>query len=193
MNRRDKIYDRKLDNPEMRIDLILEGCLVGKSASERKLFELFYGYVMSICHRYSGSKEDAKEMLNDTFLTVFKYLDRYDSEYPFRPWIRKVAINCCLKHLKKYSRLTSKREVTFSKSHLLVDQKDDEESCQRLIQFLPPRYRAVFNLFVMDEYKHHEIAELLDISVGTSKSNLSRAKKYLEDILRRHPQLLESL
>jgi RNA polymerase sigma-70 factor (ECF subfamily) len=154
-------------------------------AAERKLFELYYGYVLSICQQYGKSKQEFEEMLNDTFYTVFRYLVRYDEQYDFKPWLRKVCVNSCLKYLKKYRIEFETEELTQRTENRNVELADDISSDHvfKIINQLPRAYRIVFNLYVIEEYKHHEIAELLGISVGTSKSNLSRAKMKLEEII----------
>ena len=154
-------------------------------AAERKLFELYYGYVITICKRYGKSKQEREEMVNDAFYTVFRYLERYDEQYDFKPWLRKVCINSCLQYLKKYKITFETEELTQlveDKTIVLADDIDSEHIFQMINQ-LPRAYRIVFNLYIIEEYKHHEIAELLGISVGTSKSNLSRAKMKLEEII----------
>ncbi len=156
-------------------------------AAERKLFELYYGYVLSICRQYGKSKQEAEEMLNDAFYTVFRYLDRYDEQYDFKPWLRKVCVNSCLKYLKKHRIEFETEELTQRAESENVELADDidSEHIFKMINQLPRAYRIVFNLYVIEEYKHHEIAELLGISVGTSKSNLSRAKIKIEEIIRK--------
>lgn len=158
---------------------------MGNLAAERKLFELYYGYVMSICKRYGKSKQEVEEMLNDAYYTMFKYLDRYDEQYDFKPWLRKVCINSCLQYLKRYKIKFETEELTQTIENKDIELADDIDSDHifQMISQLPNAYRIVFNLYVIEEYKHHEIAELLGISVGTSKSNLSRAKVKLEEIL----------
>ena len=172
-------------NKGINIQLIIEGCLKGHAPSEQKLFESYYAYVKSICLRYAGNLEEAEEMLNDTFYKVFRYLERYDQEQRFLPWLRKVCINACLEYNRKYLQkiaiepLEKSMEETIGPDHdfFELDPQVDVSACLRL---LSPAYRTIFNLYVIEEYKHHEIAEILSISVNTSKSNLSRAKEVLK-------------
>ncbi len=126
-------------------------------------------------------------MLNDAYYTVFKYIDRYDEQYDFKPWLRKVCINSCLQYLKKYTIKFETEELTQTAENINVELTDDIDSDHifKMINQLPKAYRIVFNLYVIEEYKHQEIAELLGISVGTSKSNLSRAKMKLEEIIKK--------
>lgn len=154
-----------------------------------------YGFVKSICMRYSKNNQEAEEMLNDTFYTAFKYLDRYDVAYEFNPWIKKVCVNCCLKYLKKYKsnfELVAIKDLDFVENNNTELNFSKDTDKLKLIKKLPPAYRAVFNLFVFEEYKHSEIADKLNISVGTSKSNLSRAKAILKKVILENKDLLNN-
>ena len=165
---------------KVNLQLILEGCRNGNSMSQRKLYEYYYGFAMKIGLRYGKNKEEALEIVNDGFLKVFKNINRYDVKYPFNGWLHRVIVNAGIDYYR-----SNKNQLSFLE---LVDgyhAKDTSESFPPIfpsedmlpvIQELSPAYRMVFNLYVMEEYKHHEIAELLGISVGTSKSNLARAK-----------------
>lgn len=171
------------------IKLIIAGCLDHNQASEKRLFEIYYGYVRSVCSRYAKQEQEADEMLNDTFYTAFKYLDRYDSTYDFKPWIRKVCVNCCLQHLKKYElkfRTIDIEDVPSINLPITLSDEVEGSVLLTLIKELSPAYRMVFNLFVFEEYKHSEIAELLNISIGSSKSNLSKAKAKMETLITKY-------
>ncbi len=156
----------------------------GESKAQRELFALFYPYVLAIALRYMGGREEAEEALNDTFLKVFGKLKTFNKEYPMKAWIRKICVNTCIDRI----RVIKKKPITvdLGKAAELEAKGELEifDDCSLLpaIQALPPRYRAVFNLYVFEEYKHREIAEELGISEGTSKSNYARAKQ----ILRKH-------
>lgn len=128
-------------------------------------------------------------MLTDTFLKIFRNIDKYDPDYEFKPWIRKICINSCLSYNKKYF----KHQKTISLD-LINDFENNEnesiaeyfsaEECLSFLTNLTPQYRTVFNLYVFEDMKHHEIAQELNISVGTSKSNLSRAKNQLIEAMK---------
>lgn len=126
-------------------------------------------------------------MLNDGFLRIFTNIDQFDADFPFKGWLRKVLINAAIDYYRKHKR---HHLTTFSEDLTqLIEQKQDEpivgpdEDVLALLQKLPPAYQMVFNLYVMEGFKHHEIAEKLNISVGASKSNLSRAKEKLRTLL----------
>lgn len=178
---------------EKRINLkiLLEACRRGNRGSQKKLYEHFYAYGMSVSLRYSKNNEEAKEILNDAFLKVFTRIDQYDSNFPFKGWFRKVLVNTALDYYR--SRHQKQAEQLIFSPGLLESELQEasappprvspEEDLLPIVQQLPPAYRMVFNLYVMEEYKHHEIADMLNISVSTSKSNLFRAKAKLRDML----------
>jgi len=169
------------------IKLIIEGCLAQSPASQKRLFDLRYGFVMSICQRYARTRAQAQEMLNDTFYNVFKFIDRYDPKYPFEPWLRKVCVNCCLMYQRKYFKKENlypleEKYIDIQYEEMKLPEPEDYDY-MKLLKDLPPACRTVLLLFVIEGYKHHEIAEKLGISIGTSKSNLSRAKRLLYEMV----------
>lgn len=165
----------------------LNGCRKDRRESQRKLYQHFYGYSMSICLRYGKNREEAAEILNDGWLKIFAKIKQYDSDYPFKPWCRRILINCAIDYHRKVRQLPIFMDIDdvaegeYAKISLPVI--SDIDDMLPILQLLPPAYRMVFNLAVFEEYKHHEIAELLSISIGTSKSNLSKAKSKLRSIL----------
>lgn len=175
------------DKDNLKLELLLQGCREGRRGSQRKLYELFYGYGMNICLRYAKNETEAQEMLNDGFLRVFTRLHQYDSDFPFKGWLRKVLINSAIDYHRKHKR--HQLSIATEDIGKLVEERQDMpdlhagEDVMLYVQQLPPAYRMVFNLYVMEGYKHHEIAEKLSISVGASKSNLSRAKEKLRKLL----------
>ena len=175
------------------LSLILEGCRNGNPLSQRKLYEYYYGFAMNIALRYGKNKEEALEILNDGFLKVFRNIKRYDSAYPFKGWLHRVVVNAGIDYYRSNKNQFSFSELTEINQHIETDEVlptiSSKEDMLPVIQELPPAYRMVFNLYVMEEYKHHEIAELLGISVGTSKSNLARAKGKIRKSILQQRQL----
>ena len=148
---------------------------------------MYYAYGMSICIRYSDNRDEAAEILNEGFMKIFTNIQKYDFSMPFKPWLRRILINCSINNYK--IKVKRQQEVSLENS----TEKDDQEGILSgiayheiidMIQKLSPAYRTVFNLYVIEGYKHEEIAEMLGISVGTSKSNLSKAKQNLREILK---------
>ena len=170
---------------QVHLQLILDGCRLHNPTSQKLLYRHFFGYSMNICLRFSKCKEAAEEILNDAFLKVFQNIDQYKRELPFRPWLRRILINASIDYYRIHH--------NYIKSIFLKDMNDvvseemtvnsNSKDFLPTIQQLPPAYRMVFNLYVLEEYKHQEIAEKLSITVGTSKSNLARAKTKLQSML----------
>lgn len=176
-----------MSDSNLSLKLLLEGCLRKNRNSQRKLYEHFYGYGMNICLRYSRNREEALEILNDSFLKVFAKLDRYDSAYPFKGWFRRILINTAIDYHRTHQKYPIHLELSeidpLVGSEPVMPVLSPQNDMLPIIQQLPPAYRMVFNLYVMEGYKHHEIAEMLNISVGTSKSNLLRAKAKLKKMV----------
>ena len=171
-------------------DIEIARAIEGDLNAQRFLFEAYYAYVLSISLRYMASREVAEEVLNDIFLKVFNKLKLYDKNYPFKAWIRKVAINTCIDRLRSTPKFPNWSELTIHfMGHLEDEDSDikvgemDEQPFLPVLQKLPPRYRAVFNLYVFEEYTHKEIGQALGIHEGTAKSNYARAKKIIKQHL----------
>lgn len=175
-----------LEGQTDRIDKILNGCRKQRRESQKMLYEEFYGYGMSICLRYADNRDEAAAILNDGFMKIFTNIRQFDLSKPLKPWLRKIMINTAINHYHR-----KQRSVQFDEMER-ADQEAETESIisgisyQEIIAMLhklPPAYRTVFNLFVIEGYKHEEIAKTLGITVGASKSNLFKAKEYLRKIL----------
>jgi RNA polymerase sigma-70 factor (ECF subfamily) len=143
---------------------------------------------MSVCLRYSKDAEEARDVLNDGFLKVFTKLKLYDPKKPFKGWVRRIMINTALDNyrhnLKHYNLLDIENAVPEADAYDVL-QKINYEYLIGLVQALSPAYRTVFNLYAIDGYTHEEIADLLGISVGTSKSNLAKARANLRAALKK--------
>lgn len=156
--------------------------------SQRNLYEHFYGYGLSVCLRYSDSRDEAVELLNEAFMKIFTNLKKFDFSKPFKPWLRRILINVCINNFRK-KKINFTTELEEANSQITPDDILSGISYDEILDMirkLSPGYRAVFNLFVIEGYKHEEIAKMLNISVGTSKSNLSKAKKNMQIILREY-------
>lgn len=142
---------------------------------------------MSICLRYAANREESLEILNDGYLKVFQYIDQYDPQRPFTHWFRRILINGAINYFKKNLNdsqivgLENILEIPDIRTNALSNLKYND--IIQLIQALPIKYRTVFNLYAIEGYDHQEISDLLGISVGTSKSNLHRARLKLRNML----------
>jgi RNA polymerase sigma-70 factor, ECF subfamily len=173
----------------------IDGCLSNDRKAQRQLYKEFYGKMLSICMRYAGDRDEAKDILQDGFIKVFQSLDKFNQDGSLEGWIRRIMVNTALDKIRK-----DKRSLTLSQSEDLLDvgvqmeEEEEEEDLDermelnmkdviRAMQDLSPGYKAVFNLYVLENMTHREIAEELGISEGTSKSNLAKAKLNLRKIL----------
>ena len=141
---------------------------------------------MSISLRYASNRDEASEILNDAFMKLFTHLKRFDLSKPFKPWLRKIVVNTAINHYHKKQREFHVEEVQQAKNESDTEKILSGISYQEvigLLQKLPPAYRTVFNLYVIEGYSHEEIAGMLNIAPGTSKSNLFKAKEQLKIIL----------
>ncbi len=169
------------------MQLLVQGCRKNDRESQRLLYQHYYAYAMSICIRYSHSVEEAKEIVNDGFLKVFKKIDQHEKESSFKSWLRRIMINMAIDHYRKevkhyHHQDIEKVSVLLTDNGNAVNDLSHAELIQ-LIQNLTPAYRTVFNLYVIDGFTHQEISKLLGISVGTSKTNLMKARSKLRKVL----------
>ena len=171
----------------------VEACALNKRESQKILYSSFYGYAMAICDRYTSKQEDAVEILNDGFLKIFREIHHYKPAYAdvvssFKGWLRKIIVYTAIDHFRKNQKhqiVTQLDNVVYQVATVNEDAIDklSYDEIIRAVQELSPGYRTVFNLFVIDGLSHEEIANQLGISIGTSKSNLSKARRQLQKIL----------
>ncbi len=161
-------------------ELILE-CKKQNPKAQEALYRQYSGVLFGICIKYSPNKAEAEDNLQDAFLTIFKRIDQYQGKGSFEGWIKRITVNTALQKYRK------KRVFDISNEQQIEDASVEVETTSvpldyllGIIQELPDRYRLVFNLYVLDGYSHKEIAEMLGISDGTSKSNLARARMILK-------------
>lgn len=168
------------------LDELLIACKRQDRLAQKELYRQFYRYAMSVTLRYADDEDEAIEIANDAFLKVFLNLNRYDPNKPFKPWFRRILINTAINQVKKKQRfkLTQLMEADFeipSAEDILA--RIGFEELMKMVRSLSLAYRTVFNMYVIDGYTHEEIATTLGISVGTSKSNLARAREKLRQLL----------
>ena len=167
--------------------LIIKGCIAGDRASQKRLYDLYAHKMMGVCLWYARNREEAEEVLQDGFIRVFTYIHTYKGQGSFEGWIRKIVVNAALLKYRNKSKLRAiveynAEEHDIKESDTVLEMLDAKELI-KLVQTLSPGYRMVFNLYVLEGLKHREIAELLGISEGTSKSNLADARLVLQKAL----------
>ena len=175
-----------VDIEEKDLYKLLDSCRKGDRNSQDRLYRDFYAYSMGICLRYSRTREEAIEILNDGYVKIFFKLDLYSPGLSFKGWLRKVMINSAIDYYRRNEKHYHSLDISHgqyeSSTETILDHLSEQEIVAA-IQLLPPSYRMVFNLYVIEGYKHEEISNQLNISVGTSKSNLSIARNKLRKIL----------
>jgi RNA polymerase sigma-70 factor (ECF subfamily) len=142
-----------------------------------------------VCLRYAANAEEAEDILQEGFIKVFRKLDSFRSEGSFEGWIRRIFVNTSIEHFRRKNYLqpiTEREEATVEGKYLSVLDELAERDIIGLVQQLSPGYRTVFNMYVVEGYTHKEIADSLGISEGTSKSQLSRAKLILQNLVQTH-------
>jgi len=167
-------------------DLIV-GCLDGNRRMQEELYKRYSPKMYAVCLRYAGVTEEAQDVLQEGFIKVFKKMDSYRGDGSFEGWMRRVFVNTAIEHFRRKRYLmpvTEKEENSIEGKYVSALDELGAKDIMALVQDLSPGYRTVFNLYVVEGYTHKEIAEMLGISEGTSKSQLSRAKVILQDMVR---------
>lgn len=167
-------------------------CARGKTEAQEKLYRMYYRKMFGICMRYGGNRDNAEDMLQDGFIKVLRDIGKFRAEGSLEGWVKRVIVTTCLEQLRKQSRLIPMTDLEQARTQHagedVVAQMSSDE-IMNLVTELPAGYRTVFNLYAIEGFNHKEIADMLDISEGTSKSQLSRARDMLK---RRLHQLKET-
>jgi RNA polymerase sigma factor (sigma-70 family) len=161
--------------------LLIAGCIDKDTKSQEQLYQLYGSKLFGVCLKYSRNYVEAQDNFQDGFLLILDKLPMYKFTGSFEGWAKRVMINHVLQQYRKTSFLELVNDVVDESDFEIDDEHISLDYLLKIIQELPDRYRLVFNLYVMDDYSHKEIAEMLSISIGTSKSNLSRAKMILKN------------
>lgn len=174
---------------------IFSGCLKGYRPAQEALYRLYAGKVMTICIRYAKSREEAEDMLQEVFLIIFKKINQIKKFEALGGWIRQVAVHKAIdiyhKQKKHFGHLSNDTLMYESdKQDTALDMLSAEELLN-LVQELPEGYRVVFNLYIIEGYKHEDIAKLLGISESTSRSQLTKAKQALRKMLATNYQITQ--
>jgi len=179
--------------PESDLRDLINGCVRGKRKPQEELFKRYYSKMMIVSMRYTKNADEAADILQDGFLKVFAKLEAYNYEGSFEGWIRRIIANTAIDQLRKRKNdfILLQEDQSLEDFADLIEEDLEEEEVEfkpdqvlAAMHELSPAYRTIFNLYVFENLTHNEIAEKLDISVGTSKSNLAKAKRNLAKILR---------
>ncbi|MBI2967582.1 MAG: sigma-70 family RNA polymerase sigma factor [Bacteroidetes bacterium] len=174
------------------IDVLIRKCASGDEKAIKTVYKNYYGKMLNVCLKYAANREEAKDALQEGFISAFKNIGRFEFQGSFEGWLRRIMINTSINMLKKRMRgpeyfnrdlLT----VTMQKDPSQIDDsiiaKINAEEILSYIQNLPPVYRIVFNLSAIEGYSHKEIAEMLNITESTSRANLAKARQKLQSII----------
>ncbi|MDE3125407.1 MAG: sigma-70 family RNA polymerase sigma factor [Bacteroidota bacterium] len=172
---------------------LINDCILGKSEAQKKLYLKYSPKMMVVCLRYSSNKQDAEDLLQEGFLKIFKGLNQYKWEGSFEGWMRKIFVNTALAKFRNKNKLMPIVHIDNIEKHidehLNIEGNIDGKLLLKLVQLLPDAYKIVFNLYVFEGYKHKEIAAMLNITEGTSKSNLHDARQILQNLIRVHSKI----
>lgn len=163
-------------------DELVKGCKNQRPKYQRALYTQYYQTMYAICLRYAKSSSDAQDYLQESFIKVFSYLHTFREEGSLEGWIRKIVIRTCIAQYKKSLKFPT-ISLTYEHGKEIAPEVLSSLSCDEIISLiatLPKGYKTIFNLYVIEGYSHQEISELLNIRVGTSKSQLSRARVLLQ-------------
>ena len=168
---------------------LIAGCINGDRKMQKELYDRFSAKMFGVCLRYAGNTEEAEDILQEGFIKVFKKIGSYRGEGSFEGWIRRIFVNTAIEQFRRKTYMqpiTEREENSVEATYLSVLDNLAEKDIVKLVQRLSPGYRTVFNMYVVEGYTHRQIAESLGISEGTSKSQLSRAKIILQDLVKKH-------
>ncbi|MDX1906879.1 MAG: sigma-70 family RNA polymerase sigma factor [Bacteroidia bacterium] len=167
-------------------DEIVEGCIKGGRIYQKLLYERYYGNMMVVCMRYTNDREEARDVLHEGFIKVFKSLDKFTRGTNLGAWIRRIMVNTAIDHYRKTAKRPTMVEINHAVHELDAQDIVADMSAQEIlgmVQRLSPAYRVVFNLYVIEGYSHKEIGDTLGITEGTSKSNLAKARLKLQQMI----------
>lgn len=182
-------------NKSLTEEELLEGCRKGRSSSQRKLYDRLAPKMLGVCMRYIRDKEEAEHVMIGGIVKVFEKMDQFKGDGSFEGWVRRIIVNDCLMYIRKNRNMsleTDIEEVYDNPNLKVMEDKLDEKDLLKLINDLPVGYRTVFNLYAIEGYSHAEIAKQLGINENTSKSQLSRARKWLQARLKDIEQEIEN-
>ena len=168
-------------------EAILKGCLNNEASAQRELYNRYSSKMLAVCYRYAHNREDAEDMLQEGFIKVFLQMHTFENRGAFEGWIRRIIVHTCINILKKNKKFNESVDIIHATGiqvredsvPAIIQAKQVVES----IRLLPIGYRTVLNLYAIEGYSHREIAAMLDIEESTSRSQYTRAKAMLEDIL----------
>lgn len=167
---------------------IIKGCKAYEESAFKALVEKYSTLLMAVCMRYVADRALAEDLLQETYILIFKNIINFEDKGSLKAWMSKIAINSCLKYLRSKIHFSDINDINLELVDGAIDYEDMmENEVFQAIQLLSDKYRIVFNLYVVEGYNHKEISEMIDIKESTSRSLLSRAKDKLKEYLEIKP------
>jgi RNA polymerase sigma-70 factor (ECF subfamily) len=168
-------------------EAILSGCLQNDAGAQRELYMRYSPKMLSVCYRFAHNREDAEDMLQEGFIKVFSQVHTFQNKGAFEGWIRRIMVHTCINHLKKNKKFNESVDIIHANGVQVREESVPSivqaKQIVECIRLLPLGYRTVLNLYAIEGYTHKEIADMLDVEESTSRSQYTRAKQMLEDIL----------
>jgi RNA polymerase sigma factor (sigma-70 family) len=172
---------------------IINGCINGERQWQKRLYDSYASKMLGVCMRYAKDRSEAEDMLQEGFIKVFQNIDRFKHEGSFEGWIRRImvftSINAYKHRSRKFQEDLDNEEIDAPYNDDIVDKISAKEIIM-LMQHMPEGYRMVFNLYAVEGYTHKEIGEMLNIAEGTSKSQFSRARMFMQQLLAKHYKII---
>lgn len=167
---------------------IIKGCKKGKHKAQKILYQKYSAVMFAICMRYANSHSDAEDILQEGFVKIFSHIDSYKEQGSFISWMKRIFVNTSITYFHRNKKFRfhiniEETENIFPQESNTSNETLSTEDLMKIINKMPEGYRIVFNLYAIEGYKHKEIAELLNIDVNTSKSQYSRARKWIQQKL----------
>ncbi|RTL57145.1 MAG: sigma-70 family RNA polymerase sigma factor [Sphingobacteriales bacterium] len=176
-------------------EAIIKGCLNNEPAAHQELYQRYSPKMLAVCYRFAKNREDAEDMLQEGFIRVFSQIHQFRAQGAFEGWVRRIIVHTCINVLKKNKKFNESVDIIHA-TNIQVREESVPSIIQakqivECIRMLPIGYRTVLNLFALEGYSHKEIADMLDIEESTSRSQYTRAKAMLQEILVRKKIILE--
>ena len=168
-------------------EAILKGCLQNEAAAQKELYNRYSPKMLSVCYRFAHNREDAEDMLQEGFIKIFSQMHTFGNRGAFEGWIRRIIVHTCINILKKNKKFNESVDIIHATGAQIREESVPSivqaKQIVECIRMLPIGYRTVLNLYAIEGYSHREIGMMLDIEESTSRSQYTRAKAMLEDIL----------
>jgi RNA polymerase sigma-70 factor (ECF subfamily) len=180
-------------------EIILKGCREGKRVAQKQLYEKYVSSMLAICLRYSKSRDEAEDLIQEGFLKIFQNINTYRKHGSLEGWIKRIMINHALNQYKKNRKIPFAEDVDAINENEILSRDEEVENIEpvpaetllAMIQSLPEGYRMVFNLYVFEKYSHRDIAEAMNFSENTSKTQLMKARRQLQGKISEYTNMKE--